>query len=241
MALIGEDYPKIELELFGLELLEPMALAIDTVIAMVSFVIAYKLGKRAVDHPYFTYWKSFFYVFGLAALVGGFGHLFYNYWGLAGKIPTWILAPISVYVLEQGMISVYPNPKKIPLLKRISFWKYIVVVGVWLAVLLMADLSVNEKKPFLPIIINSGLSLVMVGIVMTTYYAKKIDPNYKYITYGTIMSFPALFVTLFKINLHPWFNREDFGHVMIVITLIYYYIGLKKISRNFSEQHNPVS
>lgn len=224
----------------GLQCLEPMALVIDTIIALICFFILYKLSKSTVNHSFFTYWKSFFFVFGLATLIGGFGHFFYNYWGIAGKIPTWILAPIALYFLEQAMISVYPDRKKIPLFKLISFWKYILVLGIWILVLVFADLSVNEKKPFLPIVINSGLSLSIIGVGFAAYYAKKINSNYKYLMYGTIASVPALFITIFKVNLHPWFNREDFGHVLIIITLIYYYFGLKKVAATFKDKHNPV-
>ncbi|MCG8575379.1 MAG: hypothetical protein MI810_10875 [Flavobacteriales bacterium] len=236
--MIGQDFEKISFELFGLDLLEPMALITDSVLGLLSIYFAFRLRKIQSAHPFFIYWRWFFIIFGLATFSGGLGHALFNYWGVAGKFPSWILAPISLYALEQGMVSVYPNKKKVSFLKSISFWKYVVVVGIFVAICVSIDLPANEKKPFLPLAINSALSMVVVGGFMAYYYQKKLDKNYLFILYGSLILLPSAFIFLLKINLHPWFNKEDASHVLMMITLFYYYLGVKKISRNFKESQD---
>ncbi|MBN4071137.1 hypothetical protein JYT72_01375 [Crocinitomix catalasitica] len=238
--MIGQDFDKIPFELFGWELLEPMALITDGTMGIISIVLAFMVNRIDSVHPLFMYWKWFFVIFGLAGITGALGHAFFNYWGVAGKFPSWILAPISVYLLEQGMISVYPNPKKIQMLKNISFWKYILVVGIFIAVCLSVDLPTNEKGPFLPLALNTAFSMIAIGVFLSYYYSKKLDQHYRYFIYGTLMAVPALLFLLFKINLHPWFNKEDAGHVLIIISIIFFYIGVKKVSLNFKEKHNEL-
>ena len=43
--MIGEDYPKIEFQLFGLDLLEPMAMITNFILGSLALFFAYKVSK----------------------------------------------------------------------------------------------------------------------------------------------------------------------------------------------------
>ena len=116
--MIGADFEKIQFELFGWDLLEPMALVTDSVLGLLSLGLGLALSRVKIEHPFRTYWIWFYILFGMGAFVGGLGHAFFNYWGVAGKFPSWILGPASIYMLEQGMIAVHPDNKKISKFKH---------------------------------------------------------------------------------------------------------------------------
>ncbi|MEX1003393.1 MAG: hypothetical protein WDZ35_14845 [Crocinitomicaceae bacterium] len=228
--MIGADFDKIQFVLFGLELVEPMALITDVIMGTISIILGFKIRKFNAAHPFYQYWMWFFLIFGIGAFYGGFAHTFYNYWGFVGKIPTWLAGPVSVYCLEQAMISVYPKEKTFVWLKTISFWKFIFVITTWILLLSLYDIEKKPSMGFLPIAINTivGVSLTA-GVLGFYYFKKKISPYYKYIALGVLIMIPSAFVFLLKINLHPLFDKNDLSHVLLTVGIIYFYIGIKRL------------
>lgn len=222
---------KIEFTLFGWQMLEPMALITDTILGGLSIYMGLRLKRFKTDHPFYEYWTWFFFIFGIGAIYGGLAHGFYNYWGVFGKTPAWFIGPISVYLVEQAMISAYPNKKTIKLLKGISFWKMIVVLIIWLLIVTVGPLEEKPGLGFVPIALNTivGVSAFAGGIGWNLYKKKKISISYKYFYLGVIAMLPCAFAFLFKINLHPWFDKNDLSHVFMIAGLIYFYIGIKKL------------
>lgn len=107
--LIGEDYPKIEFQWFGFELLEPMAFITDMLLAILAFTLAWKVKSIGTQHQLYKNWYRFYLVMGIATITGGFAHLMYNYWGIAGKFPSWIFAPIAIFfsnLLQSACIQI---------------------------------------------------------------------------------------------------------------------------------------
>jgi hypothetical protein len=104
---IGEDYPKIEWEVFGFELLEPNAFIGDTIIAAVAIGLYFKTRSlNRIHTTSFNYlWMWFFLVFGIGFFVGGVGHLMYNYFGIFGKYGAWFIGIFSSLLLELAMVS----------------------------------------------------------------------------------------------------------------------------------------
>jgi hypothetical protein len=46
---------------------------------------------------------------------------------------------------------------------------------------------------------------------------------------------PASAIFLMKINLHQWFDKNDLSHVLMSAGIIYFYIGIAKISKGLKE------
>ncbi|WP_070136925.1 DUF6962 family protein [Crocinitomix algicola] len=226
--MIGADFEKIHFVLFGLDLVEPMAFITDTILGITSIVLGLLLSKIKIEHPFRTYWIWFFLIFGLGAFVGGLGHVFFNYWGVAGKFPSWISGPIAIFLLEQGMIAVHPNETKLSLFKSLSFWKMILVFVIFTLVCLFAPIQENPRLAFLPTAINTIFGVILTAGVLGNFYAKKIDINFKYFVFGVITLTPTAFIFLMKINLHPWFDKNDLSHVLMVIGISFFYVGVKK-------------
>ena len=108
--LIGEDFDKIVWQPYGFDFVEPNTMIGDTLIFVVSLIVGILALRIDRNRPFFNQWKRFFFVFSITFLVGGFGHLFFNYWGVPGKYPSWYLGVLTTYLVEQAMLSIHQNP-----------------------------------------------------------------------------------------------------------------------------------
>jgi hypothetical protein len=229
--MIGADFEKIQFVLFGLNLVEPMAFITDLIMGSISIFFAYKVGKIESNLAFYTYWRWFFLLFGYGAILGGIGHTFYNQLGVAGKFPSWICGPISVYCLEQAMISIHPIDKRLNLLKLISTLKLMVVYSVFIVICMNVDIHEKIGLPFLPIAINTILGVSFTAGILALWYKKKLSEKFKYFYLGVLIMLPASAIFLMKINLHPWFDKNDLSHVLMTAGIIYFYLGISKISK----------
>ncbi|MBK9192169.1 MAG: hypothetical protein IPM77_12025 [Crocinitomicaceae bacterium] len=233
--MIGADFEKIQFVLFGLNLVEPMAFITDLIMGTVSIILGMKVSKIQSNHAFYIYWKSFFYLFGIGALAGGVGHTFFFYFGIPGKFLSWICGPLSVYLLEQAMISINPKEKKLEILKLISSLKMIVVFIIFGVILYNMSSTSKPELPFLPIAINTILGVVLTAGALALSYKKSISTKFSYIYLGVLVMLPTAFIFLLKINLHQWFDKNDLSHVLLTAGIIYFYIGIRKISEDRTE------
>jgi len=228
--MIGFDFPKIQFELFGLELLEPMAIITDTIMGGLSIFFGYKIWTLKKKSAFSRLWQNFFIVFGIGAIFGGIGHTFYNQLGLVGKIPSWLFGPISVYFAERAMISKYFNEKTKRKLLSIFNVKMGIVYLVFLYLLIFVKNPSNPNLPFLPIAFNTIAGLMSTVGILGYLYTNKISEKFKYFWLGVLIMFPSAIIFLLKINVHQWFDKNDFSHVLISIGLVYWYLGVSKLS-----------
>ncbi len=227
--MIGADFEKIQFVLFGLDLVEPMAIITDTILGVFSVWFAWKLAKRNSNHSFRTYWIWFYLVFGIGAFVGGLGHTFFNYWGIPGKFPSWIAGPMSIYLLEQAMISVHPSDERIAQFKLASFWKMILVYVAFSLVCYYAPIEENAQLAFLPTAINTILGVTLTAGFLGRYYVKALNVDYRFFVWGVLVMLPTAFIFLLKINLHPWFDKNDLSHVLMLIGIAFFYKGAKRV------------
>jgi hypothetical protein len=229
--MILQDFPKIQFEMFGLHLVEPMSFITDTILSIISLIIFYKINKIKINHPFYTYWKYFYLIFGVGSFAGGLGHLFYNYWGISGKMFSWICGLLSVYCIEQAMISIHWKEKTLQAFKAISTIKLLIVFVIFFYIVINVPIEINPSIAFLPIAINTILGTILTAGFLGYLYSKKVSVKFKYIWLGVLIMAPASFIFLLKINIHPWFDKNDFSHVFMALGIIYFYQGVIKISK----------
>ena len=108
---IGSDFDKIEWEFLGMNLLEPNALVGDLLLFTISIMFYLQIRKEATN-LFVTYWSRFFLIFAISFIIGGFGHVFFNYTHAAGRIPSWYLGLITPFWIEQAMILLISDEMK---------------------------------------------------------------------------------------------------------------------------------
>lgn len=233
--LIGTDYPKIGFECFGLELLEPNAFIGDTLIFLVSIYFAVKTKRLTTSHLFYTHWYWFYIVFGCSFLLGGIGHLMYNYFGIPGKAVSWYTGIIACYFLEQALLSVYPVYAFKLLLIQLSKAKLFIALIAVFIIQLFADLEADPQKGMLVPTINSILGLGSALGGLGAYYQKKLCNSFKYLWISALILIPSAVFQLFKISFHQWFDRNDASHSLLILSLILYF----RCINGFSKAHTP--
>lgn len=229
--MIGADFPKIQFEMFGMQLLEPMAFVTDTFMAILSIYYAFKVSKIKSNLLFYKYWKTFFLVFGVGAFLGGLGHTFFNQWGVIGKIPSWLFGPASIFFAEKAMISSHWDEKKKSLFNKISNYKMLVVYILWASILLFGNEEKISTQPFLPIAINTIVGMLVFVGYLGYKYTEKFSVSFKYFWLGILIMLPTAFIFLMKINVHQWFDKNDFSHILFCFGITYFYIGINKLSK----------
>lgn len=227
--LIGADFPKIEFELLGLELLEPNSFIGDTVLFIFSVYAANQVARIQKPSLFHKSWFLFFIVFGTSFLLGGFGHLLYNYWGIPGKTPSWFLGVIAVYFIERAMISLMEREALKRALNIVSKIKLTLALISVFIVLVLVDLEADYSKGMIVPTINSTIGLVGTLGVLAIALSKRINGMSPLIL-SVIILIPAAVIQGMKINLHPWFDKNDFSHVLLLIALFLYIKGIKIIT-----------
>mgnify|MGYP000501212284 CR=1 FL=1 len=158
-----------------------------------------------------------------------FGHLFYNYYFYFGKLIGWILIPFSIFWIEVAMIEAHWNQKTITRAKKLYRMKLLLVYLVFMSIWVSVDVLNKPHLLFLPIAINSILGL-LIGVGVFSYqFKKKISASFATIFFGIAIIFPSAFIFIFKINIHQWFSKNDFSHILMIIGIIFFYLGVKKI------------
>jgi len=223
---IGSDFDKIEWEFLGMNLLEPNALIGDLLLFIIAMMFYAQLRKESTN-LFVNYWSRFYLTFAISFIIGGFGHVFFNYTHIAGRIPPWYLGILTSFWIEQAMILLWPQPKIRKLLQQISIVKSgFFLLGLTVYVLVRFDslsLTTGMIFPTYNAIIGLGSSLGILAVIYQRRYTK----DFKFFWYGALCFFPSAIIQGIKFNIDPWFDRNDLSHLFLLIGLIFYYKGIK--------------
>jgi hypothetical protein len=174
----------------------------------------------------------FFVWFGWSFILGGCGHLFYNYTGLWGKYPSWILGMVSTFYLTKAMISLWSDPKQKTWFTHSALALLILGILTECMVFVKVDLTTDQSKGlFVPTLV-SGIGLIFSLGFLGSYYQLKLGSYFKNFWISALILLPNAFIQNQKINLHPWFDRNDFSHVLLLLSLMLYFQGIKKAEQS---------
>jgi hypothetical protein len=89
------------------------------------------------------------------------------------------------------------------------------------------DLTIDQSKGlFVPTLI-SGIGLIFSLVVLGLRYQKLYQPQFKFFWIAALILLPNAFIQSQKINIHQWFDRNDFSHVLLLVSLCLYYYTIK--------------
>ena len=220
---IGSDFEKIKFDFFGFHLLEPNAFIGDVILFLIALFLASKIGKYKSGSDFSINFRNFLILYSLSFFMGGLGHLLFNYWAIPGKYASWFGVFFVAFFVEKAMISLHPNQKTQGLLNKISMFKFISMILLEILLLIYVDISNDPSIGLVFPAINSTIGLGFSLGVLGFYYHKKIHESFKYLWMSTLVALPSLLFQGLKINIHPWFDRNDFSHLLLVISLLFYW------------------
>lgn len=211
---------KIAFEFAGMDLLEPMSLVTNWIIAGTCFFFFLKLNKLKGEFEH--YWALFFLTFALSTFSGGLAHLFFNYTGIPGKIPVFSLAVIANFFIDKACLTLVKDEKKNKKLEYILLAK--VLVSILLLVILLNPIG---RKIFLIVQFNTIITVAGL-VVWFSFKIKKTSEAWKFFLYAVGVLLLTAGVHAGKVNLHLWFNKDDFSHILITIAMMFFYRGVRK-------------
>lgn len=217
---------KIAFEFAGLDLLEPMSLVTNWILAFTCFYFFFKLIKA--KNEFYHYWTLFYIVFGLSAFLGGLGHLFYNYTGLYGKLPAFSLAVIANFFIERATYTIVKDETTKSKLEWFSVLKVIVSV-------LILSITVNFKV----VEINTAITVLLI-LGRFTYSIKNEGNASKYYLMGILILVVTVTVQILKLNIHLWFNKDDFSHLLIALAMCMFYKATTIFGGQVNQQNKSI-
>lgn len=208
----------IEFSLGGFTLQEPMAFITNMLITSFSLFVYFSINWA--DTKASQTFRYFYLVLGISTFFGGLGHLFFQYFGIPGKFPSWIGAISSSYLISKGILHYWKQKKSYLFLNIFLLVKSIS--------LLLLSLYFGT---FLFIAIDAILTYLLYCGILTGNMWYNNKEEMKYFVYGVIVLLPSAFIFLMKINVHRFFNKDDFSHILMLSCIIFFYIGIKKLNQ----------
>jgi hypothetical protein len=210
---------KLIIEFGGFTFQEPMALLLNWVLMIQSFYYFRKLKNWRISN-FSIYWRWFFLLFGVSTLFGGPSHFFYAYTGLAGKIPGWLSAVFAITFMELAMSALLDDEWR----QRLQILSLVKLGLTCISLLFAFDFNTV-------IIHTTGMVFFTLIPAIVMLIQRKSDINY--IVLGIIALLATLPFRILEVDFHRWFNRDDIGHVLMMVTLFCFFQGVKfRESRN---------
>ncbi len=188
-----------------------MAILWDGLICFTALLFYMYLRKK--NDTNLTSFIRFFIWMSISTFLGLFGHLFFIYFGFYGKFPSWICISVTSYyfcisILEINQIN-------------IKNWK----IGLFTKGISCLLISLMFTK-FSFVALDSVVSFMVLG----TFLGVKLFKEQKnpFLLIGTICILPTLFIFGLKMNIHRYFNKDDFSHFFILLSLFFYYFCATK-------------
>lgn len=217
---------KVCLNIFGLDLLEPMTFVTDLLVAVFCFIYYYKIRNIDIKEFDNKYFKLFFIIFGLSTLIAGFAHIFYNYLGITPHIISWILSGLSIYYIEMCSITFVKSEK---IKKYLNHLIYIQ--------LFLFTFSIIYFKQFQFVKYNSFIGLILFVLILELIsLIKSSNKGSWFIIIGIFFTFLSAIVHSIKFSIHKWFNYNDLSHIFLLLCIYFLYAGaMYKIKLNEQE------
>jgi hypothetical protein len=202
---------------------EPVTAITDYIITALCLYFFMHL-KGSMKAPIIKNWNLFFLFFGIATALSGSAHAFFaTHEGLMYNL-VWLTGQAfiipSTYFAQKATLHLRlrDNLNK-------GYWNLSCVIQ-----LIIFCVAVFIFRNFFVVIVNAVVGLIP---VMVIHFRESDKNNWsKWVAYGILISFLTAFVNGAKLSLHEFFNYKDISHVLIMISLIVIFIGMKMNALN---------
>ncbi|QGY47069.1 hypothetical protein GM418_26430 [Maribellus comscasis] len=207
----------------GIRIDEPIVTITDLLVSVLCFIYAYKIHKSGKKEKTFLYFKIYFFVMGIATMLGGLiGHAFLYAFNFYWKLPGWITSMISIMFVERAAIEHTRIWLKDSLVKIFG----IINIIEFLTFLTLTVVTLN----FFYVEFHSGYGLMFVVLSLEGFlFLKTKNIATKYLLAGVAFAALAAIFFMNKISPHQWFNYLSVSHVLMAVAATFFYQGAKRI------------
>ncbi len=200
---------------------EPLTLATDYLLAALAAWLSWRLHHRSAPKDYAARWFArALALTGLSAFVGG------SYHGFAPELPvavarTWWVLTLLILCLVSAALAMSLRHELAPRNSR-SNWTTVIVVK-----LLVAGGLVLVHPAFLVAVVDYGVAMLLWAAAAVI--ARRPWRGWMLAAIG--LSITAALVQQLRVAPAPFFNHNDFYHVIQAVALIAFYRGALKLGR----------
>jgi hypothetical protein len=212
------------LTFWGVRIQEPITALTDLLITAVCWYLFAKLRPYKEKSRVYRLFQSFFFMMGLATLLGGiFGHAFNYAVGYLLKLPGWIASMFAVMLAERSAI-IHSRP-----LMKLNIGNFFAVINIIELITLITLTCLTLNFFFVEFHAFYGL-LIVFGCFETYVYLKTKDEGAKNMLISVGISAIAAAVHISHFSIHRWFNYLDLAHIIMCVSAFVLYNGVKKIT-----------
>lgn len=214
----------VEWNFNGILIQEPVTTITDIFITIVCWFVFLRLKPFHNLSLVYRLFRYFFFMMGLATLLGGiFGHAFNYAVGYDLKLPGWICSMVAVMLAERSSIFHAKPYMKKQVGELFSVVNIVELATLITAVCVTLDFLFVEAHAFY------GL-LIVFGSFEFYVYRRTKNQGSKYLLYSVGISAIAAFVHISFLSIHPWFNYLDLAHCLMCVSAYVLYVGVTKLA-----------
>ncbi len=167
-------------------------------------------------------YRWFILAIGFSAVVAAFiGHAFLYRFGFSAKIYGWEANVLGVAVAQTAAVYHFKQFIKSIYFKILLVANYIEIVVAFILTYTVFSFTVVE--------IHSAIGLLLfVSLLESVIYKKTKSALSKYMLLGVGVVVLTVFVHVFKLAISVWFNHLDLSHVLMCISIYFFYKGIKQ-------------
>ncbi len=213
------------ISIFNIRIDEPVTTLTDILVSVICFYAWHKLRKKAKGNQVTGLFTGFFFLMGIATLIGGvIGHAFLYALSFSWKLPGWLLSMVSINLLERAVIK-YSDPLMNP-----AFSKFFSRFNV-LELLVFAGLAFGTLNfEFVEVHSAYGIMVVVFGFALFNFFKGNREAEVMLLVGGVICALIAAVIFTMRLSIHQWFNYIDISHVFMAFTAVFFYKAAAKIS-----------
>lgn len=197
----------------------------DIIIAVTSFVLFLRIRDRLNESYFYQSWRMFFLFMGISTSFGTFAHALngsraVELYTVLFQVMT-ICSSIAVFYALQATISFMSMRDDI---RRMLHTLNVIILFIFIAyTIALGDFEIFK--------LHAGGALFIIFITHLIAMNRR-HWGSGWIVSGMLLSFFTVYIHSIQFSFSQWFNYKDISHVMMVMSLVCIYTGIKAMHDN---------
>lgn len=210
---------------FGITILEPVTAATDLLLSAFCFYFYFKLKLPTKSEHLLKFWRLFFFILGITTFIGTVAHGLRFYMNEMTFRSVWMIMNLSS--IGSSFFLLLATIEKVRKEDLVLLRKLHIVAFISTLIVTSITLTFND---FSLIRTYAGAVILM---ALYWHYAtfRQGIPGSGQIAFGLGLSMLSVLVHVLKFSISDYFNFKDLGHVIILISLSFIFMGAMNKTR----------